>query len=130
VAGYGSRTVTGNLLVLMPMPLGLNIDMKGQQLLDGMCKNYEHTRLLRVFPCLWVSRCCYITMCFSVNCGRLYLCMMLPVLRSSGDMATTKLVIGMILVCGWIVLYLFYSIGYVNESLYLRFFSSVGPPGS
>lgn len=35
----------GNLLVLMPMLLGINIDMKGMLCLDGMCKNSEHARL-------------------------------------------------------------------------------------
>jgi hypothetical protein len=53
----------GNLLVLMPMPLGINIDMKGMLCPDGMCKNSERARLLLEFPptrfsCLWVSRCC------------------------------------------------------------------------
>lgn len=35
----------GNLLVLMPMLLGINIDMKGMLCLDGMCKNSKHARL-------------------------------------------------------------------------------------
>ena len=38
----------GNLLVLMPMLLGINIDMKGMLCLDGMCKNSEHARLCKV----------------------------------------------------------------------------------
>jgi hypothetical protein len=60
-------------------------------------------------------------MCFSVNCLRLYLCMMLPVLRSSGDMATTKLVIGMLPVAGSYPLS-FLQLVVSNESLYLRLF--------
>lgn len=31
------------------------------------------------FSRLWVSRCCWVTMCLSVNCLRLYLCTMPPV---------------------------------------------------
>ncbi len=50
MAGYGSRTGTG-LSVPMPMLLGINIDMTGMLCLDGLCRNSEHARLLRVlFP--------------------------------------------------------------------------------
>jgi hypothetical protein len=40
-----------SLSVLMPMLLGINIDMTGMLCLDGLCRNSEHARLLRVlFP--------------------------------------------------------------------------------
>ena len=45
VAGYGSLTEPGNLFVLMPMLLGINIEMKRMLCLDGMCQNSEHARL-------------------------------------------------------------------------------------
>ncbi|GMY23645.1 hypothetical protein FCV25MIE_18886, partial [Fagus crenata] len=46
VARYGSRIGT-DLSVLMPMLLGINIDMTGMLCLDGLCRNSEHARLLQ-----------------------------------------------------------------------------------
>lgn len=60
----------GNLLVLMPRLLGINIDMKGMLCLDGMCKTSEHAGANPAYSLVGAAR---LTMCFSVNCLRLHL---------------------------------------------------------